>query len=114
MLSTRSVPWHLVADGALLVELGRGRGGGGQGRSGRSWLVGGSTALRLEHGGTSPLPVVVHPPQTHAAVVARGDQHGGQHIPADAPHRTHVLTEFDSLDVQLRNASGISENFENI
>lgn len=106
-LRTRSVPRHLVADGALFVELGRGRGGSGQCRSGRSRLVGGSAALCLQDGGTAPLPVVVHSPQTHTTVVARGDQHRGQHIPTDAPHGTIVLAKLNGLDVQLGDVRGV-------
>lgn len=63
------MPRHLVANSALFVELGRGRGSGGQ-RGGRwSWLVSGAGALRLQYGCAAPLLIVVHPPQSHTTII---------------------------------------------
>lgn len=95
----RLMPWHLVANSALLVELCRGRGCGAQCWRRRIGFICWPTALGLEHSGTFPLPCVVHAPNANTAIVASWDEHGGQHVPADAPHGTVVLAELQCLQI---------------
>lgn len=93
------VPWHLVANGTLFVELCRGRSCGTQSGRRRIRLICRTAALGLKHRGTFPLPCVVHAPNTHTAIIASRDEHGGQHVPADSPHGAVMLAELQCLQI---------------
>lgn len=38
-------------------------------------------------------------PYSYTAIIPSGNEHGGQHIPANSPNRTIVVTEFDGLNI---------------